>query len=63
MQGNGAVSLFEQLKKWEKENPKSAENTRKMLEIIEKSAAITYQPLVLPNLEFKSTDVTPSIRL
>lgn len=57
------MNLFEQLEQWKKQNPKSAEDTERMLQIIQKSAAITYQPLVLPYLEIKVNDTTPSFRM
>lgn len=57
------MGLFERIEQWKKENPKRAEDIERMLEIIQRSAAVTYQPLILPNLEIKVSDATPTFRM
>lgn len=57
------MGFFEDLEEWKKANPKKSEDIEKMLQVIQKSAAFTYQPLIFPNLEIKVTNATPSLQL
>lgn len=57
------LSVFDQLDKWKRDNPAEAAKFEALLEKIEKVTAFTYEPLVLPYTEIKTTAVIPSLQL
>jgi hypothetical protein len=56
-------NFFVQLKKWREENPDYERKFEQIVRSIEKSTAFVYQPLVMPYLEVKTTERTPSVTM